>query len=243
MRDPLTGNYTEIEQTQMLKIQQLYRYHINDELPATLRMNEGFTRPVTKVTIENFAKQFWEGKLGAGVLQGKAGDLLYRICDYQSRRISFALAGGESYCDDPTNLCLENLKTWLVVFLSNAACNEATIDEVRRRVGYLRALLTGKIFLSVQPKEETPDGVEIESVESLLNIICRLLSALEPIILQTEKEVSSVVAVAAAAGTKSLQKPPPPSISPSSCSTRLDSKGTFSQTPMTWVSVQFEPVD
>lgn len=169
VRNPLSNNYTPLEQTQMRAIHSVYKSSFEEEIPFELKIDAEFLRPATKVGVEDLTKNSWVRTLGDGHLAYLAEDLIAGICGYQSER--YHRKYWQGYLDDPTNLFLDEFKRWLVSFLSKTALDQTAFKKVQKRVHYLTDILAADIFQPGTSSQTTMKMVLVNTKKSLEEIV------------------------------------------------------------------------
>jgi len=165
VRNPLSNNYTPLEQTQMRAIHGIYRNAISEELPYELKIDAEYLRPANKVAVEDLGKSSWLRTLGDGHMAPLAEDLITGICAYQEER--YHRKYWQGYLDDPTNLFLDELKRWLVSFLSKTPLDENALKKIQRRVHYLTDILAADIFQPGSASQTTMKMVLVNTRKGL----------------------------------------------------------------------------
>ena len=142
------GVYSALESEQMRTIHEYYKRYIAPTLPELLEVtgpDYASSATASPPKPRTFHLRSWQHKLGDGFLRPLAQEALAHVCSYQVER--HARIAGAGYPDDPTNLLLTELKTWLVAELSVAPRDSPTaVDSLRNRIKFLRDLVNASIF-------------------------------------------------------------------------------------------------
>ena len=107
------------------------------ELPLWLRVSQDYLRPFTATSQRNFSLDRWRPSVSPGPLSSFIVDSLALLCAYQTERAGRATGAGS--LDDPVNLCLEELKEWLIT-LSRVLPTRPTLSQLGDRIAYLEEL-------------------------------------------------------------------------------------------------------
>eukprot|EP00466_Bigelowiella_natans_P008266 jgi/Bigna1/78628/fgenesh1_pg.56_\ len=146
-----------------------FRAQLRGNLPEILTMKPDFSLPVTEIKASEIDDRVWHNRLRACTEGGGRGErrgcgiemqhqgsnlaehcraIIDCTCEYQQSRVKRTpLVQGKGYLNDPSSLVLQEIRQWVVEYLSRAhdassSCLETTV--ARRR--YVEALMNFEQF-------------------------------------------------------------------------------------------------